>query len=179
MHRRHSALAGSSASVGVAAWLLPLYVVPASVVVMTTVVAAATEDSGQLRPALVTARSNCSSASSYLFPRQLSRPRQTRAGARWRAVTVFAPLRAARVAIEAVAADIGTRPAGVVVVVVWSTGRQQHSSLGIPETVVLLDSRASAVHVGGRLAPSRCRVPYWRGALPWRRRESRVTAESA
>jgi hypothetical protein len=57
---------------------------------------------------------------------------------------------------------LGRREAGLVVVV-----------------VVVVDSRVSVVRAGRPRVLSRCRVPYWRDALPWGRWESRVTAVAA
>jgi len=45
--------------------------------------------------------------------------------------------------------------------------RQRHPTWGIETAVV--GSRPDAVCAGKPRAPLRCRVPYWRDALPWRR----------
>ena len=82
-----------------------------------------------------------------------------------------------------VAVDIVARLAvwGVVVVVgvpARCMRKQQGPSWDIREAAVV-GSRPRVEGVGTPRAPERCRVPYWRDALPWRRSESRVTAEAA
>jgi hypothetical protein len=86
-------------------------------------------------------------------------------------------------AVTAAVADAGTAARLVVwgwveVVVPVRCMKQQPPLWGIREAVVV-GSRPCVEGVGTPRAPERCRVPYWRDALPWRRSESRVTAVAA
>lgn len=80
------------------------------------------------------------------------------------------PLLAGRGATEAVVAGTGSRR----VVVAWDRKREGPTQ-GSREAG-MVDSRRRAVGVAWPLALSRCRVPYWPDALPWRRELSRDTA---
>jgi hypothetical protein len=85
-------------------------------------------------------------------------------------------------AIEAVAGGTVVLGGGVMAARVRGQCRRKvpHSRLGRCEGgLVVVDSKVSVVRVGKPHALSRCRVPYWRDALPWGRWESRVTAVAA
>jgi hypothetical protein len=107
----------------------------------------------------------------YLFQVPSSHSRRIREGSRLKAVKASSPLRVATAVTEAVAAvGIAAQPvvwgwAEVVVVPVRCMWKQQPPSWGIREAVVV-GSRPCVEGVGTPRAPERCRVPYWRDALP-------------
>jgi hypothetical protein len=97
-------------------------------------------------------------------------------------VRASSPLLVAKAATEDAVASVGVVVADVVLgvgivgrlavgvrVVVPGMRRQQHPTWHIHEAAVA-GSRPGAVGAGTPLGPERCRVPYWRDALPWRRR---------